>query len=137
MAECIFCKILAGEIPCTKVLETERVLAFADINPATRGHTLVIPKEHSVNVLDMGEEDMVEVASVARKVARAMPGALGCKGVNLIHCADAVAWQEVFHFHLHVIPRYERGELTPPWTGTPGDMKDIAAAARSIAAKLA
>ena len=137
MAECIFCKILAGEIPCTKILETERSLAFADINPATRGHALVIPKAHSVNVFDIAEEDVLDVMALGRRIAQAMPEALGCKGVNLFHCADAVAWQCVFHFHLHVIPRYERDELTAPWTMTPGDMKDIAAAAKSISDRLA
>lgn len=137
MAEdCIFCRIAAGEVPSRKVLETRRVLAFADINPATRGHTLVIPKKHFVNILDLPVEEAREVISAASRIARAMPGALGCKGVNLHHCAGKEAWQDVFHFHMHVIPRYSASELRQAWTLKPGNPDEISKAAGLIAAAI-
>jgi histidine triad (HIT) family protein len=133
MEDCIFCKMIAGDIPVSKVLENHAVLAFADINPATPGHTLVIPKTHSVNILDISAVDGAAVMEAARCIARVMPDCLGCKGVNLFHCAEEVAWQSVFHFHIHVIPRYETLELTQAWTITPGNLEEIAKKAKAIA----
>jgi histidine triad (HIT) family protein len=134
--DCIFCKIVSREIPSVKILETERALVFADINPATRGHALVVPKTHSVNILDVSEEDAIAVMEAARSVARAMPQSLGCRGVNLFHCAGKEAWQDVFHFHLHVIPRYAKQELTQAWTVKPGDPRDIEEAAAALRSAL-
>ena len=86
MNDCLFCKIVSGEIPSTRILETDDALVFADINPATRGHALVIPRRHSVNILDMNDEDAAAVMVAARRVAAAMPQAFGCSGVNCSNC---------------------------------------------------
>jgi len=127
--DCIFCKILAGEIPSTRIAETERAIAFMDINPGSRGHALVIPKEHSADLLEVAPEDLHACTDLAREVARRATERLGADGVNLLNCCGADAWQTVFHFHLHVIPRYkdqpQKDSLRLPWIPTPGDMDDI------------
>lgn len=107
MNECIFCKIVKGEIPSTKIYEDDRTHAFLDINPVTRGHTLVIPKQHCIDIFDMGEEDARAVMATAKKVANAAFHSLGAAGVNLLNSNKKAAGQEVFHYHMHVIPRYE------------------------------
>ena len=131
--DCIFCKILAGELPATIVAEDERTIAFMDIAPATRGHALVIPREHVPDLLSVRDEDLLAVALAARRLAARMSERLGAAGVNLINSCGAAAWQTVFHFHLHVIPRYEDDPLRLPWTPTPGDPEQIAAAAQELA----
>ena len=105
--ETIFSKIIAGEVPCTKIYEDEAILAFLDINPIQIGHTLVIPKSVSIDALEASDEDMAAVMNVAQKVARALKQALGCNGINFIMSNGKAAGQEVWHSHLHVIPRYE------------------------------
>ena len=131
--DCVFCKILAGELPATIVAEDERTIAFMDIAPATRGHALVIPREHVPDLLSVRDEDLLAVALAARRLAARMSERLGAAGVNLINSCGAAAWQTVFHFHLHVIPRYEEDPLRLPWTPTPGDPEQIAAAAQELA----
>ena len=130
-ADCLFCKIIAGEIPSTKVDEDELTIAFMDINPATRGHALVVPKRHSIDLTDIEPTDLAACAIAAQRLARKALANLGADGVNLLNCTGAAAWQTVFHFHLHVIPRYAndltRDSLRLPWMPTPGDMSDIAA----------
>jgi histidine triad (HIT) family protein len=130
--DCIFCKILAGELPATVVAEDERTLAFMDINPATRGHVLVIPREHSRNLIDVGEEDLQACALAAQRVARLQREKLGADGVNLLNSSESVAWQTVFHFHVHVIPRYHDDPLKLPWVPGPGDMDEIKAAGAEL-----
>jgi len=120
--DCIFCKIVAGELPATKVDEDDRTITFMDINPGTRGHALVIPKEHARDLLDVEPADLAAVVQAGQRLAKRMPEALGADGVNLINSCGAAAWQTVFHFHLHVIPRYENDTVRLPWT--PGDGKD-------------
>jgi histidine triad (HIT) family protein len=129
---CIFCKILAGEIPGTIVAEDERTISFMDINPATRGHALVIPREHSADLLSVPAEDLAASALAAQRLARRMKERLGADGVNLVSSCGEVAWQTVFHFHIHVIPRYEDDPLRLPWVPTPGDQKEIAGAGREL-----
>jgi histidine triad (HIT) family protein len=119
--DCIFCKIVAGELPATKIDEDERTITFMDINPGTRGHALVIPKEHSKDLLGIEPDDLAAVAQAAQRLAKRMPEALGADGVNLINSCGSAAWQTVFHFHLHVIPRYSNDTVRLPWT--PGDGK--------------
>lgn len=104
---CIFCKIMAGEIPSRVVYEDEDFKAMLDIDPATKGHTLIIPKNHYSNVLDLGETETARVLTVAKKIATRMMEALDCDGVNLVQNNGEAAGQTVDHFHLHVIPRYE------------------------------
>lgn len=129
--DCIFCKILADEIPSYAVAQSDRAYAFADINPATRGHTLVIPRAHADDIHEIGAEDLAACALLAKHVA-ARVQRLGATGVNLLHSAGASAWQTVFHFHIHVIPRYAGDPLRLPWTPAPGDPAEIAAAASEL-----
>jgi histidine triad (HIT) family protein len=131
---CLFCKIVAGDIPSTRVFEDERTIAFMDINPGTRGHLLVIPREHSADLLEIGEQDLAACALTAQRMARLVKERLGADGVNLVNSCGAVAWQTVFHFHIHVIPRYAGDPLRLPWQPTPGDRDEIAAAARELSA---
>jgi histidine triad (HIT) family protein len=127
--DCIFCKIVAGELPATIVRSDERTLAFMDINPGTRGHCLVIPRAHAADLIEVSPEDLAACALAARDLAgRALDG-LGADGVNLINSCGAAAWQTVFHFHLHVIPRYASDGLVLPWTPTPADPDELQSAA--------
>lgn len=130
--DCLFCKIAAGEIPATRVREDERTVAFMDINPATRGHVLVIPREHSASLLDIGAEDLGACALAGQELAALVTDRLGADGVNLINSCGREAWQTVFHFHLHVIPRYAGDPLRLPWTPEPGDRDEIAATAAEL-----
>jgi histidine triad (HIT) family protein len=130
--ECIFCKILDGELPGTVVDEDERTIAFMDINPATRGHALVIPRSHSRDLLDIDAEDLRAVALAAQRLAGQIKQRLGADGINLINSCGQRAWQTVFHFHLHVIPRYEGDSMVLPWTPAPGQTAEIEAAAQEI-----
>jgi histidine triad (HIT) family protein len=131
--DCIFCKIVAGELPATIVDEDERTIAFMDIAPATRGHALVIPRAHSADLLSVDQQDLGAVALAAQRLAVRMKQRLGAVGVNLMNSCGAAAWQTVFHFHMHVIPRYEHDPLRLPWTPTPGEPGEIAASAKELA----
>ena len=130
--DCLFCKIVAGEIPSTRVDEDERTVAFMDIAPWTRGHALVIPKAHSTDLGEVDERDLAAVAAMAKRVALRQKERLGAEGVNLLNAFGAAAWQTVFHFHLHVIPRYDDDPLRLPWVPGPGDPGEIADAARKL-----
>lgn len=126
--DCLFCKIVAGDIPSTIVAEDERTITFMDINPATRGHALVIPRAHARDVHEIDPEDLKAVAASAQRIAAKALEKLGADGVNLLNSSGAVAWQTVFHFHMHVIPRYEGDPLRLPWVPASGEMDEIAAA---------
>ena len=132
--DCIFCKIVAGELPARIVDEDERTIAFMDIAPATRGHALVIPREHSADLLDVPAEDLAATLAAAQRLAARVGQRLGADGVNLLNACGAAAWQTVFHFHVHVIPRYSDDPLRLPWTPAQGDPDEIAAAAEELAA---
>jgi histidine triad (HIT) family protein len=131
--DCIFCKIVAGELPATIVDEDDRTVAFMDISPATRGHALVIPRQHAADLHEIGAEDLEAVAVMAQRVAAKARDRLGADGVNLLNSTGRSAWQTVFHFHMHVIPRYEGDPLKLPWVPAQGDMDDIAAAGAQLA----
>jgi histidine triad (HIT) family protein len=131
---CLFCKIVAGEVPSTRVHEDERTIAFMDINPATRGHLLVVPREHAPDLLEIQDEDLEACVRAARILARRLTERLDADGVNLLNSCGSVAWQTVFHFHMHVIPRYGGDPLQLPWHPAPGDREEIAAAARELTA---
>jgi histidine triad (HIT) family protein len=131
-ADCIFCKILGGELPATIVDEDERTVAFMDISPATRGHALVVPREHVADLHDIGEADLAACAMAARRLAERMRERLGADGVNVINSCGRAAWQTVFHFHLHVIPRYVGDPLELPWVPSPGDSEAIAQAGAQL-----
>jgi len=130
--ECIFCRILAGELPATIIDEDERTISFMDIAPATRGHALVIPRVHSADLLGVPEEDLGAVAAACKRLASRAKERLRADGVNLINSCGAASWQTVFHFHVHVIPRYEDDPLRLPWVPAPGDPEEIAAAAKEL-----
>lgn len=104
--DCVFCRIVLGRLPCTKVAEDEKTIAFMDIDPGTDGHLLVVPKRHSADLMDITPADLTATTLAAQRIAQVMMSDLGADGVNLFHCSGAAAWQTVFHFHLHVIPRY-------------------------------
>lgn len=130
--DCIFCKILAGALPARIVDEDERTIAFMDIAPATRGHALVIPRAHHTDLLSVGAEDLAAVALASRRLARRAKERLDADGVNLLNSCGRAAWQTVFHFHVHVIPRYEGDPLRLPWVPSEGDVDEIAAAAQEL-----
>jgi histidine triad (HIT) family protein len=130
--DCLFCKIVAGELPATVVAEDERTIAFMDINPATRGHALVVPRAHSRDLESVDPEDLCATARAAQRLAGRMRRRLGAEGVNLLNSCGAAAWQTVFHFHVHVIPRYAADPLRLPWTPAPGNAQEIAATAQEL-----
>jgi histidine triad (HIT) family protein len=130
--DCLFCKIVAGELPATVIESDERTLAFMDINPATRGHALVVPRDHAPDLHAIGAEDLTACALTAQRVAGRAREALRADGVNVLNSTGRAAWQTVFHFHLHVIPRYADDPLRLPWVPGPGDPDEIAAAAAAL-----
>jgi histidine triad (HIT) family protein len=130
--DCIFCKIIAGEIPAQKIAEDERTVAFMDINPATRGHVLVVPRRHARDLLEIDDEDLAATILAARTIAQRVKDRLDADGVNLLNSCGSAAWQTVYHFHVHVIPRYEGDPLRLPWTPKEGDPDEIAAAAEEL-----
>ena len=107
MSECLFCKIINGEIPSLKVYEDEHVFAFMDIMPLTKGHTLLIPKTHCKDLFEMPEDVARNLYAAAPKVANAIKKAFQPAGMNTVNNNGATAGQTVFHYHLHLIPRYD------------------------------
>jgi histidine triad (HIT) family protein len=130
--DCIFCKIIAGELPGQIIDQDDRTVAFMDINPATRGHALVVPRKHARDLLEIGPDELDAVMRAAQRLARRAHERLQADGVNLINSCGAPAWQTVFHFHVHVIPRYENDPLRLPWTPAEGDPEEIAAVAERL-----
>ncbi len=135
-ADCLFCKIIAGEIPCFKLFENDETLAFMDINPANEGHALVIPKEHSRDVHAVSDAAITATVTTAKKIAAAIDKTLNPDGLNLLQCNGPAAAQSVFHFHMHVLPRREGDELKLNWGLRPGDMDAIGALAERIRGNL-
>jgi histidine triad (HIT) family protein len=133
--DCIFCKILAGELPARIVDQDERTIAFMDIAPATRGHALVIPRAHSRDLLEISAEDLAATALAAQRLGGRAKERLGADGVNLLNACGSAAWQTVFHFHIHVIPRYRDDPLRLPWIPSQGDPDEIDAAAQELAGR--
>ena len=117
MSDCLFCKIIAGEIPCHKIYEDTNFLAFLDITPVNPGHTLIIPKKHSRTLLDMGEKETKEIMFVVKKIASHIQKKLEADGINVINNTEATAGQVIFHTHIHIIPRFERDGFKH-WKGT-------------------
>jgi histidine triad (HIT) family protein len=135
MAETVFSKILRGEIPCHRVYEDDRVLAFLDINPISRGHTLVIPKETAETVDALSDDAAAAVGRVLPRIARAVLAATGARAFNILQNNGPEAHQAVFHVHFHIIPKHDDGSgLGIGWK--PASLADGAALAASIAAAL-
>lgn len=105
--DCIFCKIAAGEIPSRKIYEDKDLIAIMDLNPTSKGHSLIIPKEHCTNIYDIDEDIAAKVIKTAKKLATKMTVALNCDGFNLLQNNGETAGQTMFHFHMHLIPRYK------------------------------
>ena len=129
---CLFCKIIAGEVPSQRVDEDELTVAFMDISPATRGHALVVPRDHAADLLEIEPDQLAATAVAAQRLARRAVARLGADGVNLINSCGAQAWQTVFHLHIHVIPRYQGDPLKLPWAPSPGEPEEIAATAELL-----
>lgn len=127
---CIFCAIAAGEIPSFKVYEDDLVLAYLDINPFSKGHTLVIPKEHSTGLLDTSDETLAAIIARVKKVAAHLKTALPCDGFNILQNNGEAAGQTVMHLHFHIIPRYAGEPLT--FESHKGDMDELKALADKI-----
>ncbi len=134
--DCIFCKIIAGEIPCIKLYENVDTLAFMDINPANEGHALVIPKEHFADVQAVSNAAISSTVITAKMIAAAIEKTLSPDGINLLQCNGPAAAQSVLHFHMHVLPRREGDELKLNWGLEPGDMDAIGQLAERIRANL-
>lgn len=130
--DCLFCRIVAGDVPSTRIMEDDATLAFMDINPATRGHALVIPKTHAADIRDIDPADLAAVVGSVQRLARLACERLGAEGVNVLQSSGAAAWQTVFHLHFHVIPRYGGDPLRLPWVPGPGDPDEIKAAAEEL-----
>lgn len=134
---CIFCKIVDGKIPCFKVYEDDRVLAFMDINPLNPGHTLVIPKEHSETIFDISSEDYGRISIVASKIAVAIKNTLKPDGINIMQLNGKAANQVVPHVHMHVTPRWSGDGLAiSAWEPVSGNMETIRENARIISEQL-
>jgi len=131
--KCIFCKIIDGEILSTTVYEDEYFLVIMDISPAAKGHTILIAKKHIENIFEMDENTASKALVVAAKVAKAMKEELKCDGLNILQNNGEAAGQTVFHFHMHLIPRYKKDSVTITWEKTgygDGEVEDIAEAIR-------
>lgn len=132
---CIFCKILAGEIPSTAVYEDDDFKAILDVNPAARGHVIILPKNHAVNIYELPDEDASKIMIVAKKIATAIEKAYHCDGVNILQNNGEAAGQTVFHLHVHVIPRFKGDTVNIGWKQ--GDMpEDLDAICKEIQAQL-
>ncbi len=127
--DCIFCAIVAGRAPSTTVARSDRAVAFMGIHPVTPGHTLVVPRAHATDVFDVTADDLAGCVGLAQQMAGRVRDRLGADGVNLLNCSGETAGQTVFHFHIHVIPRYEnragRDAIGLPWKTVPSSHDEV------------
>lgn len=134
MDDCIFCKIIAGKVPADKVYENDKIFAFLDIAPVNRGHTLVVPRAHNVDLLETPDDVLADMVTRTKKIATAVVKAVNADGFNLGCNTKPAAGQAVFHTHFHIIPRFKDDGLRP-WPHqklAPGEMKKVADAIRSM-----
>ena len=124
MENCIFCKIAAGEIPSATLYEDEDFRVILDLGPASKGHALILPKQHYANLYELPDELAEKVIRLAKKMVIAMTKALQCDGFNVVQNNGEAAGQTVFHFHMHLIPRYNGDSVGITWT--PGTLTDEA-----------
>ena len=135
-SECVFCKIVAGEIGSIQVCEDANTLAFMDINPIAYGHTLIIPKQHWQNLYEVPDDQLAQVSATAKRVATAIGKALVPDGVSLVQANGKGAAQSVLHFHVHIIPRTLGDDLKINWKLNPGNPDQIRSAAQRIIREL-
>ncbi|MBL8763757.1 MAG: HIT family protein [Phycisphaerae bacterium] len=134
MAETIFAKIIRGEVPCHRVHEDSHVLAFLDVHPLSRGHTLVIPKEHAATLDALSDESAAAIGRILPRICRAVMRVTGAKAYNVLQNNGVGAHQAVFHVHFHIIPKFEAGEgLGIVWAGRPLGTSGAELAAEIIA----
>ena len=133
---CIFCKIANGEIPSATVYEDEDFRVILDLGPASEGHALILPKNHFKDVCELDAETSAKVLPLAAKIGAAMKQSLGCAGFNLVQNNGLAAGQTVFHFHMHVIPRYEGGPAMVSWKPHTADSENLANIAEKIKSAL-
>ncbi len=119
MDGCLFCRIVAGELPSVRLYEDERTIVILDIHPAAPGHALVIPRAHAADIHEIHPDDLTAAARTAKVIADRARERLGADGVTVMQSNGAAAWQTVFHFHIHVIPRSTGDPLTLPWVPNP------------------
>lgn len=134
LMNCVFCRVVAGTEPSQTIHEDEHAIAFLNLAQATRGHALIVPRAHHRDLGEIPVETAAHVMRAAVEVSRRLVGALGAPGVNLWHASGETAWQSVFHFHLHVVPRFEPTDLTPPWTEVEHPVESLAGLAQEIRA---
>jgi histidine triad (HIT) family protein len=127
MDDCVFCAIVDGRAPTHRLLEDEHTVSFLNIAPATVGHALVVPRRHAEGLWDLEDDEHARVARAASRVARLLRVALAPAGVNLVHATGTAAWQSVFHFHVHVVPRYRADELQVMWRSERASDAELAA----------
>jgi histidine triad (HIT) family protein len=125
MDSCIFCKIANGEIPSNTIYEDDKFRVILDNGPATKGHALVLPKEHYANLFEMPQDLLADAAVVAKKVATNIKEKLSCDGLNLVQNNGETAGQTVMHFHLHIIPRYENDGQHILWNPTSPSAEEL------------
>jgi len=130
--QCIFCKVIAGEIPGEVVDSDDHTLTVMDINPATRGHVVVMTRTHAENLLELSDEDLMASMTTVRRVVHRMRDTLDPDGFNILHNIGRAAWQSIFHFHVHVIPRYKDDPLQLPWLPQPADPEELKRVAAEI-----
>jgi histidine triad (HIT) family protein len=122
MVDCIFCKIANGEIPSATLYEDEEFRVILDLGPASKGHALILPKTHAANIYELSDETAGKAMILAKHMASKMTDALGCEGFNIVQNNGEIAGQTVFHFHMHLIPRYKGDKVGLTWT--PGKLTD-------------
>lgn len=132
MSDCIFCKIAAGEIPSSTIYEDEDFRVILDLGPATKGHALILPKKHFRNIFEMDDETAAKVFVLAKKLACAMKGTLHCDGLNVVQNNEEIAGQTVFHFHMHIIPRYENDGQHILWQPNQSSPEELSVIAKQI-----
>lgn len=134
--DCLFCKIAAGQIPSCTIYEDSHFRVFLDINPATKGHCLIVPKEHFANIYELDAETASKVFTLATLIARVLKKALNCDGLNIIQNNGTIAGQTIFHFHMHLVPRYEGDGHCFLSEQPAGDMEEIEKIRQMIKAEL-
>jgi histidine triad (HIT) family protein len=135
--DCIFCKIVAGQVPCCKVFEDNRALAFMDIMPLNKGHLLVVPKDHSENIFEIDDDLYGHLMSLISRLAKAVKAAVQPDGMNIMQLNGRAGNQVVPHLHIHIVPRWTGDGLTiTAWNPVPGNMDEISAAAELIKSRL-
>lgn len=134
--DCVFCKVAIGEIPSATIFEDEDFRVILDLGPASKGHALILPKEHFKDVYELDSTIASKILPLASRVGAAMKEALGCTGVNIVQNNGKSAGQTVFHFHVHIIPRYENGPKIVSWEPGTTSAEELAKIGEAIKAKL-